>query len=330
MTTTYTLIAKQTVGSGGASSVTFSSIPNTFTDLKLVMSGRDDSSSNNWNLVKIQFNTDTTSGNYTYKLVGGFGSTAYSASGNQLASYLTSNARTANTFGNNEIYIPNYAGSTAKSFSSDSVTEGNGSSYEIMGLWAGLWSGTSAINQIVLSPDAGNFAEFSTFYLYGISNGSTQLAGAYATGGDVIVNDGTYWYHAFKYSGTFTPLKGLSCDYLVVAGGGGGADMIAGGGGAGGLRSTLTNTGGGASLESALSFAGNTSYTVTIGSGGIGAASNTNSSGTSGNNSSIIGGSISLVSIGGGYGSPSGINGGNGGSGGGTRGGGVAVQSHCG
>ena len=64
---------------------------------------------------------------------------------------------------------------------------------------------------------------------------------------------------------------GLSVDYLVVAGGAaGGNGNNAGGGGAGGLRSTVTATGGGGSLESPLTLAFNTSYTVTVGAGGAG------------------------------------------------------------
>jgi hypothetical protein len=63
---------------------------------------------------------------------------------------------------------------------------------------------------------------------------------------------------------------GLSVDYLVVAGGGGGGYALAGGGGAGGLRSTVTATGGGGSLESPLTLALDTLYTVTVGAGGAG------------------------------------------------------------
>jgi len=120
---------------------------------------------------------------------------------------------------------------------------------------------TVSIQFITDSPNT--FAAGTTFNLYGI--GANQLK---ASGGDIIVSDGSYWYHAFKTSGTFTPLSALTCDYLVVAGGGGGGTPLAGGGGAGGLRSTVTATGGGGSLESALSLSANVGYTVTVGAGG--------------------------------------------------------------
>jgi hypothetical protein len=168
---TFHKIASSTVGSGGAASITFSSIPSTYTDLQILLSARDTDSANNWYLLKLQFNSDTTDGNYSTRIVYGFGSTAGSGTGNrQNTGYITSNARTASTFGNLSLYVPNYAGSTNKSFSTDSVTEGNGTSFEILGLHAGLWSSTSAITQVVLGADAGNFAQYTTATLYGIKN----------------------------------------------------------------------------------------------------------------------------------------------------------------
>jgi hypothetical protein len=113
-------------------------------------------------------------------------------------------------------------------------------------------------NSIIINIFTGNtyFVQYSTFYLYGVAAlGTTPAIVPYATGGDTIMTDGTYWYHTFVSSGTFTPAKAISCDYLVVAGGGGGGKGAnSGGGGAGGLRSTVTATGGGGSLETALSL----------------------------------------------------------------------------
>jgi hypothetical protein len=293
-----------------AASVTFSNIPQSgYTDLKLVMSTRAADSANNWYLTKIQFNTDTTSGNYSARFVGGFGSSAYSSTSSNYAGYIPSGARTANTFGNNEIYIPNYTGSTAKSFSTDSVTEGNGTSYEILGLWAGLWSGTAEINQIVLSPDTGSWAQYSTFSLYGLAAvGTEPVIAPKATGGNIVANDGTYWYHAFLSTGAFVPSTSLTCDALVIAGGGGG-----GGGG------TNFGGGGGGGAGGLLGFASqtiSTSTTVTVGAGGAGGTS-AGTTGTVGVDSQL--GALTLVK-GGGYGATylSPYTGGNGGSGGGA------------
>jgi hypothetical protein len=79
---------------------------------------------------------------------------------------------TASTFSNCEIYIPNYTGSSQKSISSDIVTENNATS-ALAVLTAGLWLSTSAVTAIQLRPyvqGGGNFAEHSTFTLYGINN----------------------------------------------------------------------------------------------------------------------------------------------------------------
>jgi hypothetical protein len=93
---------------------------------------------------------------------------------------------------------------------------------------------------------------------------------AKATGG-IMTSDGTYMFHTFFSTDTFTAYTALSVDFLVVAGGGGGSRMsyqIAGsGGGAGGLRCSGTKTGGGAALEPQLSLTA-TNYPVTIGAGG--------------------------------------------------------------
>jgi hypothetical protein len=323
-----------------AASVTFANIPQTgYTDLKIVMSARDTASASAWYVLKLQFNSDTTDGNYSTRILYGFGSTAGSGTSNrQNTGYITSDARTANTFNNLEMYIPNYTGSSYKSFSVDSVTEGNGSSFEILGFHAGLWSATAAITQVVLAPDAGSFAQYSTFSLYGLAAvGTTPAIAPKASGGDVIDYDGTYWIHTFLTSGTFTPQTGLTCDYLVVAGGGGGGYNQSGGGGAGGLRSTVTATGGGGSLESAISVASNTSYTITVGAGGAGAtASNTRgSNGTSSTFSTIT----SIEGGGGGAGNATNNSGNTGGSGGGggnpsngtgTGGSGTANQGYAG
>jgi hypothetical protein len=116
-------------------------------------------------------------------------------------------------------------------------------------------------------------------------------------------------------------LPAIIVDYLVLAGGGPGG--LSGGGGAGGLRSTVGATGGGGSLESAVQFASNQTYTITVGAGGPG-YTGTGTRGSNGVDSSIIGGVLSLTSIGGGAGggdfpapNATGANGGSGGGGGG-------------
>jgi hypothetical protein len=164
---TYKLIASQVVGSGGASSITFSSIPQTFTDLKLVMSGRNNS------VVGTYMTFNGSSSGYSERLLYGTGSAANSTntSGSYINWSFLSNVSsdTANTFSNSEFYIPNYTGSNYKSVSSDSVTENNATAANIY-VNAALWSNTAAITSITLTCNTAQFVQYSTFYLYGIKN----------------------------------------------------------------------------------------------------------------------------------------------------------------
>ena len=304
-TANYVLLEKIVVGASGASSVTFNSIPQTgYTDLVVkcsVRSGRNATA----DTLNLTVNGGTT---YSNRTVYGNGTNAVSFSGSTAEIVWTTDAaNTANTFSNAEFYIPNYTSSNAKSISADSVTESNATT-AYAALSAGLSSSTTAINSITLTSNTSNtIQQYSTFYLYGVAKlGTTPAIQPYATGGDTIMTDGTYWYHAFKSSGTFTPAKGLSCDVLVVAGGAGGGGnstgsggVGGGGGGAGGYRTTT-----------ALSVSSATS--VTVGAGGAGGIS---SGGQGSNGSDSV--FSSLTSTGGGGGAGTNANGSNGGSGGG-------------
>lgn len=155
-----------TVGAGGAASIDFSSIPSTYTDLVLKLSIRT-AYGYYWDGSFLRFNNTSTT--YTTKLVYGDGSAAGSfGSSTDILTYVNASSATANTFANTEIYIPNYAGSSQKSVSIDTVIEQNGNPV-LSNLAAGLWNGTSAINQITLVPQA-TIQQYSTAYLYGVSN----------------------------------------------------------------------------------------------------------------------------------------------------------------
>lgn len=166
---TYIKIASNTVGAGGVASVTFSSIPSTYTDLILFSSIR---CSTTEDAAYLRFNNDS-AGNYSYRRIISDGTTVSSSSASaqaQLAlQFMAQSNYTASTFSNNMVYIPNYAGSNVKSASFDSVNETNATNPRML-LAAGLWSGTAAINRLDLIPGLGNFAQYSTFTLYGISN----------------------------------------------------------------------------------------------------------------------------------------------------------------
>jgi len=172
MANTYKLIASSTVGSGGAANIEFTSIPATYTDLCVKMSARAVSGGDTFASLLLTFNSSATG--YTNKRITASGSTPASSSDGTTYIYLkygiNGSASTASTFGNLDIYIPNYAGSNYKSVSSDYVTENNATE-AWRGLNAGLWSNTAAITSIKLEADYGgiqNWAQYTTAYLYGI------------------------------------------------------------------------------------------------------------------------------------------------------------------
>jgi hypothetical protein len=167
MPSAYTFISSVTVGSGGAASVTFSSIPATYTDLLVHTSARQGSAGTE---MQLTFNGSSTSFTNRRLYGTGTGAAADSAS-TTFISNLQSNdgAFTATTFGNGDWYIPNYRSANYKLLSADGVTESNASTALSM-LTSGLWSNTAAITSITLTAQIPNFVQYSTFYLYGISN----------------------------------------------------------------------------------------------------------------------------------------------------------------
>ena len=165
MANTYQLISSVTVGSGGAASIAFTSIPATYTDLEILVSGRTTGSGNG---INITFNSNTS--NYSNAAMQGNGASESSyGTYNRNAGMLGYSGDTANSFGSTKIYILNYAGSKYKTYSADAVSENNGTT-AYMNIVNGLWSDTSAITSISLAPMDGTLIQYSTAYLYGISN----------------------------------------------------------------------------------------------------------------------------------------------------------------
>jgi hypothetical protein len=166
---TYTKIASNTVGSGGVASVTFSSIPATYTDLVIKVSGRSARAGQQADNLFMTLNGTTT--NFTTMSLSGNGASASSTSNpTRYASFAVDAATsTASTFSSHEIYIPNYTSSSYKSYSVDSVSETNATGAQ-SDLFAGLWSNTAAITTILLQPEVSTWVQYSTFTLYGISN----------------------------------------------------------------------------------------------------------------------------------------------------------------
>jgi hypothetical protein len=164
-----------TVGSGGAASIDFTSIPQTGTDLLVVISARN-SDASIYTASNIRFNGSSASV-YSEKTLRSINGTTVDTNTltnatSLIYSLATPGANaTAGTFGNATIYIPNYTGSTNKSVSTDMVTENNATSNSIS-IVAGIWASTAAITSITIPPAAGTFAQYSTASLYTITKGS--------------------------------------------------------------------------------------------------------------------------------------------------------------
>jgi len=274
MNETLTKLQTVVVDASAPTSVTFSNIPQSYTDLKIVVSIRNSRSGFDRAPLTMRLGNGSvdTGSNYSYRDLQGIdGSTAATTSSGtyiQIGNTPSSTSATS-TFGNMEIYIPNYTSSTAKSISVDYGDESTSTSWMVAAL-GGLWNNTAPINIITFQDfiTSSSFLQYSTFTLYGVKNLSTTYGNSIKATGGTITTDGTYVYHTFNSTGAFQPSTRLLADVLVVAGGGGGAgsDASDGGGGAGGViyftSQPLTN---------------GTSYACTVGSGGAVATNGVNS-----------------------------------------------------
>jgi len=167
---TMTLIETKTL-SAAAASIEFTSIPQDGTDLLVLLSIREAGGSVASGFI-LTFNSDTS--DYSFVRLRGSGTAVFSDTGTQLL-WLNGNTSTSDTFANNNIYIPNYSGSTNKSFSNDGVLENNDTA-GYQGLVSGLWSNTDAITTITVSaPDGRNLVVGSTISLYKITKGSDGI-----------------------------------------------------------------------------------------------------------------------------------------------------------
>ena len=174
MAATYTLISSNVLSSAAAS-VTFSSIPATYTDLVVRITARSDRAANSSNL-GIRLNAATTNYSDT-NLIKTQSGTA--VSNRQIVGDLTyqylgvvpAASATSSTFGSAEFYLPSYTVSQNKPASTFSVFENNNTNVSEINAIANLYSSTSAITSIeIRESTSGNFVAGSSFYLYGIKN----------------------------------------------------------------------------------------------------------------------------------------------------------------
>jgi hypothetical protein len=164
-------IATTTIGSGGVSSVTFSSIPSTFTHLQIRFTGRSLYSGANDSIL-VRYNGDSGTNYAIHRLYGdgssvtsqGFTSQTYVICGDMPAATSSSSL----TFGSSIIDIVDYA--NTNKYKTTRLLAGrdeNGLGF----VWfnSGLWQNTNAITSIQVLAANGNLAQYSTVSLYGIT-----------------------------------------------------------------------------------------------------------------------------------------------------------------
>jgi hypothetical protein len=173
MANTYIALAK-TVLTSSAASITFSSISATYTDLCVLISARTNSSAGSFvGTLAITYNGITINDSVTELFTDGTNVSSQRSTTSTNIVRVPADGCTANTFGNAEIIIPNYASSSYKPASGTSVIENNSTTTgeSRIATAAGLWSDTSAISSITLTSLSGHTIDAgSSFYLYGIKN----------------------------------------------------------------------------------------------------------------------------------------------------------------
>lgn len=162
--TTYEPIATNTLGTA-TTSVTFSSIPSTYTDLVLVMNMSVATVNNSTNM---RLNGDTTGNNYSATILSGTGSTGYTiryTSVNSIYVDFYGNPGTTSNPNVTIVHLMNYSSTTTNK---TTLSRGNNASYGTDAI-VGLWRNTAAINSITIFQPTYNMNVGSTFTLYGIA-----------------------------------------------------------------------------------------------------------------------------------------------------------------
>jgi hypothetical protein len=170
----YESIATTTVGVGGTSTITFSSIPSTFKHLQIRAIGRT-ANAVTADQAKLQMNSDTSTSSYAFHQLIGDGASATAAGyGSGIVAGIvpvirfTGASATASIFGVTVFDILDYT-STAKYKTVRCLTgyDSNGSGQ--MQLTSGVWLSTSAVTSLdITMQGSGNFVQYSSFALYGI------------------------------------------------------------------------------------------------------------------------------------------------------------------
>lgn len=165
---TYTPLATNTLGSS-ATSITFSSISTSYTDLVAVFSGSITTATRVGLNIQVGNGTVDTGSNYSITWLSGNGTTAYSGKDTSSGAIL-SGGIISNTISFSTVNFLNY--SNTLTYKTTLVKSGNlgSTAQQDVATWVGQWRSTSAINTIKFYPDAGaSFSAGTMITLYGIA-----------------------------------------------------------------------------------------------------------------------------------------------------------------
>jgi len=167
----YESIATVSVGSGGASSVSFTSIPATYQHLQIRGIARENSGAGTAiNDLLVRFNSDS-GANYRYHYLRGNGTAASAGTaGSQTYAWALSTSQagsTASVFAANVLDILDYT-NTNKYTTTRSLTGTDFNGSGILDFISNLWLNTAAITSITITTGGNDFAQYSSFALYGI------------------------------------------------------------------------------------------------------------------------------------------------------------------
>lgn len=153
------------------SSIQFDLIPQSFSDLKIVLSlrGTDNSIAS---FPNITFNGSGS--NYSIRTISANGATPASQLIGSILWVANGATATANSFGNTEIYISNYSALTTKLVSIDSVSANNATT-SLQYIIGGTWADVTPITSILISNSPNSFVAGSTVSLYAIPQGSDGI-----------------------------------------------------------------------------------------------------------------------------------------------------------
>lgn len=157
-----------TVGSGGASSISFTSIPATYASLQIRYLAQV-TNSGYVDYYNILFSVNTSTSYTQHYLLGSGATASASGSASGTTTYLNTYVQsgTANLFSVGIVDIHNYASTTQnKTVRTIGGYDANGTGF--LTLSSNLSINTAAINSITLAPDHDKFSQYSTFFLYGI------------------------------------------------------------------------------------------------------------------------------------------------------------------